>query len=240
MVGTGAVGDRGLLPSDPVGSLFLFHFLILIVTAGVLCISGADDSDSDADDHPEPDQGEHLEEKEKREENPLDTTIHADGPVDVLERVKEMVPPVRVSICAVHPPGSARVAAIRDHPRDSLVDRPAQSKIDDVASNEPRDQEDAKSNIAAHFVSKILEHLCGLFDVWSELHDDEMWVCNRPYRQKEVHDIHKTQDHIGNVVEAIDIGGAKERAREDVVRQHLVVILPPLLDVDDQDLLHPE
>lgn len=60
------------------------------------------------------------------------------------------------------------------------------------------------------------------------------------YRQKQIHDIHQTQNHIRDVVEAVNISGGEEGAGDEMVGQHLVVILPPLLDVENEDLLHPE
>lgn len=60
------------------------------------------------------------------------------------------------------------------------------------------------------------------------------------YRQKQIHDIHQTQHHIRDVVEAVNVSGSEEGAGDEMVSQHLVVILPPLLDVENEDLLHPE
>lgn len=60
------------------------------------------------------------------------------------------------------------------------------------------------------------------------------------YRQQEIDNVHQTQHHVGDVVEAVDIRGTQQRARDQVVRQHLVVVFPPLLDVDNEDLLNPE
>jgi hypothetical protein len=42
------------------------------------------------------------------------------------------------------------------------------------------------------------------------------------------------------VAEVVDVAEHEQGARDDVVDQHLDVVLAPLLDVDDEDLLHPE
>lgn len=63
---------------------------------------------------------------------------------------------------------------------------------------------------------------------------EEGWL-DWTYRKEEVHNIHQAQHHIGHIVEIVDIGGGQERAGNDVVRKHLVVVLPSLLDMDNED-----
>lgn len=38
----------------------------------------------------------------------------------------------------------------------------------------------------------------------------------------------------------VPVAGEDQHGRDDVVREHLPVVLPPGLDIDDHDLLEPE
>lgn len=60
------------------------------------------------------------------------------------------------------------------------------------------------------------------------------------YRKQQVHNVHQAQHHIRHIVEPVNISRPQQTARDDMVRQHLVVILSPLLDVNDENLLHPK
>lgn len=60
------------------------------------------------------------------------------------------------------------------------------------------------------------------------------------YRQQQVDNVHQTQYNVRNIIKTVDIGRGQESAGEDVVSQHLVVILSPFFHVDNQDLLEPE
>ena len=60
------------------------------------------------------------------------------------------------------------------------------------------------------------------------------------YGEKEIHGIHQTQYNVGNIVKAVDISRGQKSAGNDVVGQHLVMILPPLFNVDDENLLQQE
>lgn len=63
---------------------------------------------------------------------------------------------------------------------------------------------------------------------------------NPAYRQQKVHNIHQTQHHIRDIVEAVDVRRAQQTAGDNVMGQHLVVVLPSLLNIDNQNLLHPK
>lgn len=60
------------------------------------------------------------------------------------------------------------------------------------------------------------------------------------YRQQKVHDIHQAQHDIRNIVEPVDVRSSQKTTRNPMMSQHLIVILSPLLDVNDENLLHPE
>lgn len=65
-----------------------------------------------------------------------------------------------------------------------------------------------------------------------------MWLLT--YRQQKVHDIHQTQHHIGDIVEAVNVSRTEKGAGNEMVGQHLVVVFASFLDVDHENLLHPE
>lgn len=60
------------------------------------------------------------------------------------------------------------------------------------------------------------------------------------YRKEEVHNIHQTKYHVGHIVKTVDIGGGEEGAGDNVVGEHLVVVLASLLDMNDEDGLDEE
>lgn len=60
------------------------------------------------------------------------------------------------------------------------------------------------------------------------------------YRKKKVHNIHQTKYHVGHIVKTVDISGGEEGAGDDVVGEHLVVVLASLLDMNDEDGLNKE
>ena len=60
------------------------------------------------------------------------------------------------------------------------------------------------------------------------------------YREKEVDDIHQHQNEVADTGEAISVRGKNERDGDNVMGEHLPVVLAALLNVDNQDLLHPK
>ena len=60
------------------------------------------------------------------------------------------------------------------------------------------------------------------------------------YWEKNVHNIHYAEDHVGDFRLVVAITGEYQARRDNVVGEHLPMVLPPLLNVDDHDLLQPE
>lgn len=79
-----------------------------------------------------------------------------------------------------------------------------------------------------HFAS------CALLARWCELGE------GKPYREKEINNVHQDQDQVTNSGHVVAVAGGDQGAGDDVVREHLPVILAALLNVDDDDLLQPE
>lgn len=63
---------------------------------------------------------------------------------------------------------------------------------------------------------------------------------DQTYRKQNVDNIHQAEYHVGHIVEAVDVSRAEQRTGDDVVRQHLIVILALLLHMNDEDLLQQE
>ena len=59
-------------------------------------------------------------------------------------------------------------------------------------------------------------------------------------RQDDVHGLHQAEDDMSNFGEMMPVARQDQEARNDVVREHLVVVFAALLDVDHNDLLQPE
>lgn len=60
------------------------------------------------------------------------------------------------------------------------------------------------------------------------------------YWKEEVHNIHGAEDKVGDLRLVVPIAREDQQGRDDVVREHLPVILPPCFNVDHHDLLQPE
>lgn len=111
-----------------------------------------------------------------------------------------------------------------------------------MAGDQPCDHENTECDIAAQLIFEVFEDFGGLVAHVRLAINTFKTRAKRSvtYRQQEVHDIHQTQHHIRDIIEAVDISGTQEGAGDKVVGQHLVVILAFLLHVDNKDLLHPE
>lgn len=60
------------------------------------------------------------------------------------------------------------------------------------------------------------------------------------YREEDVNDIHQHENEVADTGEAVSVGGENERDGDNVMREHLPVVLAAFLNVDNQDLLHPK
>lgn len=62
----------------------------------------------------------------------------------------------------------------------------------------------------------------------------------RPYRKYEINYIHEAKDDICHTSVPVDIGNRHYGTCDDMVREHLSMILPACFNVDNKDLLNPE
>lgn len=60
------------------------------------------------------------------------------------------------------------------------------------------------------------------------------------YREEEVDNVHKHQDQVADSGLMVGVGCGNEADGEEVVSQHLPVVLAALLNVNDEHLLQPE
>jgi hypothetical protein len=60
------------------------------------------------------------------------------------------------------------------------------------------------------------------------------------YGKEKVDRIHQTENHISDLGMVIAITGEQQATCYYVMREHLPMILPSFLDMDDYDLLQPE
>ena len=112
------------------------------------------------------------------------------------------------------------VATEFDLLRDVHVDRPADDHIEDMAGDKPREHEHAKCNVARKLEMEV-------FEDFGE-------------RKEKVDDVHDTQNDSSGFRLVIAVRGEDKSAGDEVVGEHLPVVLTPFFDVDDHDLLQPE
>ena len=60
------------------------------------------------------------------------------------------------------------------------------------------------------------------------------------YRKEKIHHVHKAEDDIGDLGLMVAVAGEEEPASDNVMSEHLSIILSPLLDVYHNNLLDPE
>ena len=60
------------------------------------------------------------------------------------------------------------------------------------------------------------------------------------YWQEKIHDVHDDQDNSSDFGLVVAVAAKYKCRRDDVMREHLPVIFPPLFNVDNDDLLKPE
>lgn len=106
-----------------------------------------------------------------------------------------------------------------------------------MTGDQPCEHEDTESDIATHFVFEV-------FEDFGSLHASVPFFSLKrnysTYRQQKVDNVHQAQHHIRNIIETVDVSRTQQRAGNQMMGQHLVVILPLLLYVDDKNLLQPE
>lgn len=118
------------------------------------------------------------------------------------------------------------------------VDGPADGEVKDVSGDEPRKHENTKSNVASGLHAHVLEQL-------RNLHTNGQYSARsryraRTYREDQIDYIHQTQDDIANLGLVVAVAANQKQTCDDVVGEHLPMILSALLNVDDQNLLQPE
>jgi len=67
-----------------------------------------------------------------------------------------------------------------------------------------------------------------------------IWPAKAAYRQDDVDKVHDGQNDDSDAHVEVAVGQAHQRGGEDVVGEHLRVVLALLLNVDDKKLLYPE
>ncbi len=60
------------------------------------------------------------------------------------------------------------------------------------------------------------------------------------YRKQDINSIHQTQDRVADLGLMIAVACKHENACDDMMCKHLPMIFPPFLDVNHDNLLHPE
>lgn len=65
-------------------------------------------------------------------------------------------------------------------------------------------------------------------------------ACYGTYREEDIDNIHDNQDKVSDTGVVIAVAGADESRGNDVMAQHLPVVLSSLLNLDNEHLLQPE
>ena len=60
------------------------------------------------------------------------------------------------------------------------------------------------------------------------------------YWEEKVYNVHQAQDHVGNFRLMVAVAGEDQKRRDDVVGEHLPVVLSSLLNIDNHNLLQPK
>lgn len=60
------------------------------------------------------------------------------------------------------------------------------------------------------------------------------------YCKYNIHNVHHAENNVADFRLMVAIAGEYQHRRDDVMRQHLPMVLASLLNVNDQDLLQPE
>lgn len=100
---------------------------------------------------------------------------------------------------------------------------------------DPDDDEEAEENIANGGVAHVLEAFCELYIVRARTGHSE-----NTYRKNQVYSIHHAENQVCYFGLMVAITGENQASGDNVMREHLPMIFPPLLNVDDHDLLEPK
>ncbi len=60
------------------------------------------------------------------------------------------------------------------------------------------------------------------------------------HRKEDVDHVHEHEDQVTDARKVVCVRGEQKAVGDDVVGEHLPVVLAPLLHMDDQELLHPK
>lgn len=139
----------------------------------------------------------------------------------VVERFEDMGPALfRDGERAFEVVHATPIADVGNESGTVLVDAPARRHVEDVASKEPGDHEQTEDDIADHAASKILEAL--------------------GKRKEEVDNVHENQEEMADAGLVVGITAGDKADGDEVVGQHLPMVLAAVLNVDDKHLLDPE
>lgn len=105
-----------------------------------------------------------------------------------------------------------------------------------MACSNPSGHKNPKDDVAYCCVTEVLEAFC---DLWRWLKRIAI-VREGTYWEEKVHDVHQAKDHVTDFRLVIAVAGEYQECRNDVMGEHLPVVLPLLLNVDYHDLLQPE
>ena len=105
-----------------------------------------------------------------------------------------------------------------------------------MAGDDPRYDKGTKGNVTNGGIAHVFEEFGGL----SWLAGAKMLLLPCAYRKDNVDEVHDAQDNGANAHVIIAVGEEHECGRENMVREHLSIILALLLNVDNKNLLNPE
>lgn len=152
----------------------LVFFVAFVVGADVVCAGALEDFVDDFDDGGEPDAADDLENDEQREEVVADAGVPANGSVAVVVRGEKVAPDGEAAMrgegggvgggdeVGGGGRGVGEVAAGCHVDRGVGVDGPADHHVEDVAGEEPGDDEDAKGDVAGGGVAHVFEEFGSL------------------------------------------------------------------------------
>jgi hypothetical protein len=60
------------------------------------------------------------------------------------------------------------------------------------------------------------------------------------YREDKIDNVHQNKNSIAGAHLPVSVGKCEQEDRDDVVREHLPVVLATFFNIDDEDLLYPE
>ena len=66
------------------------------------------------------------------------------------------------------------------------------------------------------------------------------WSKKGTYWENEIHDIHDAQNQVSYLGLVVSVTREDQKGCDNVVREHLPMVLSPLLNIDHEDLLQPE